>query len=155
MALEVVGYIFNALSQIFESPIERQWNRVTFLLDKIRAEGGVSEGGGKNVAFGAEFTGASAGTVAEGSDVAAGEYNSDINEPALFPWATYRSSFQISEQEVSIARSSAGSPTALMDVFGERLYGCQAKLAQAIENDVLNGTGVDANGDPTIIGIFG
>ena len=155
MGLETVGYIFNALSQIFESPIERQWNRVTFLLDKIRAEGGTSEGGGKNVAFGAEFTGATAGTVAEGADINASEYNSDINEPALFPWATYRSSFQISEQEVSIARSSAGSPTALMDVFGERLYGCQAKLAQQIENDVLNGTGVDTNGDPTIIGIFG
>lgn len=155
MGIEVVGYVFNALSQIFEDELERQMNRVTFLLEKIQAQGGVSEGGGKNVAFGAEFSGATAGTVAEGSDVAATEFNSDINEPALFPWATYRSSFQISEQEVSIVRGSLGSPRVLMDVFGERIYGSQAKIAQQIENDVLNGTGVDSNGNPTIIGIFG
>jgi hypothetical protein len=155
MALETVGYIFNALSQLFETDIERQWNRVTFMLDKIQATAGVSEGSGKNVAFGAEFTGATAGTVAEGADVASGEYNSDVNEPAFFPWATYRSSFWISEQEVSICRASMGSPRALLDIFGERIFGCQAKLAQSIENDVLNGTGVDSNGNPTIIGIFG
>jgi hypothetical protein len=155
MAAENLGAIFNALSQIFADKIERQWNRTTYMLNRIQATAGISEGQGKNVAFDTEFTGATAGTVAEGSDIAASEYNSDINEPAIFPWATYRSSFQVSEQEVDIARRSVGSPTALMDLFGERMLGSQAQIARSIENDVLNGTGVDANGNPTIIGIFG
>ena len=155
MAAEFLPAIFNALSQTFESDIERQWNRATYMLALIMATAGVSAGDGKNVAFATEFTGATAGTVAEGADVQSSEYNSDVNEPAILPWATYRSSFQVSEQEVDIARRSQGSATALLDIFGERLFGCQAKIAQSIETDVLAGTGVDVNGDPTCIGIFG
>jgi len=155
MGAEVLPAIFNALSTIYESEIERQWNRVTYMLEHIQANGGTSDGSGKQVAFGVEFTGSTASTQAEGSDVAASEYNSDINEPATFPWATYRSSFQVSEQEVDAARKAMGSPTALMDIFGERLLGCQAQIALSIEKDVLTGTGVDASGNPTIIGIFG
>lgn len=152
---EVTAAIFNALSQLFESEIERQWNRTTYLLALIMAQAGVSAGDGKNVAFATEFTGATAGTVAEGADIVATEYNSDVNEPAIVPWATYRGSFQVSEQEADIARRSAGSATALMDIFGERLFGVQAQIARSIETDALTGTGVDTNGDPTIIGIFG
>src|ERR1700722_19869936 len=153
MAAESLPAIFNALSQTFESEIEKQWNRTTYMLALIAAMARVTMGDGKNVAFGTEFTGATAGTVAEGADIAAAEYNSDINEPAILPWSTYRSSFQISEQEVDIARISAGSPTALLDLFGDRIFGCQAQIARSIETDVLQGTGVDTNGDPTIIGV--
>lgn len=155
MAGENLASIFNALSQLFAPDIERQWNRTTYMLALIAAQAGVAAGDGRNVAFGVEFSGASAGTVAEGADIASNEFNSDINEPAFFPWCTYRSSFQATEQEVDIARRSAGSPTALMDLFGERIFGCQAQIARSIENDVLAGTGVDANGNPAIIGIFG
>jgi hypothetical protein len=155
MGAEALPAIFNALSTIYEDQIERQWNRVTYMLEWIQAKAGVSEGNGKQVAFGVEFTGATAASQAEGSDVPASEFASDINEPATFPWATYRSSFQVSEQEVDAARRAAGSPTALMDLFGERLLGSQAQIALQIEKDVLSGTGVDTNGNPTIIGIFG
>lgn len=155
MAAENLQTIFSALSQVLAPDIYRQWNRTTYFLGLINAAKGVSAGGGKNVAFDVEFTGATAGTVAEGADIAAGEYNSDVNVPMFMPWATYRSSFQISEQEVDAARTSVGSADALLDLFGDRILGCSAQIARAIEIDSLTGTGVDSNGDPTLVGIFG
>lgn len=152
---ELSTAILSALSQTFAPDIKRQWNRICPLLGALSASGSMGEAKGKNVAFDVEFTGATAGTVAEGSDVATNEYNSDINVPAVFQYATYRSSFQISEQEVDIARTSIGTADALMNVFGERILGCSQQLARAIETDCLTGTGVDASGNPTIIGIFG
>jgi hypothetical protein len=152
---ELSTAILSALSQTFAPDIKRQWNRICPFLGVLSATGSMGEAKGKNVAFDVEFTGATAGTVAEGSDVATGEYNSDVNVPAVFNYATYRSSFQISEQEVDMARSSMGTADALMNVFGERIAGCSAQLARAIETDCLTGTGVDSAGNPTIVGIFG
>jgi hypothetical protein len=155
MAAETLANIFNALSQIMDGDLTRQWNRATYLLKWIAAAGGIKAGSGKNAAFDVEFTGATGGTVAEGSDVAATEYNSDVNEPAIFPWATYRTSFQISEQEVDAARTSIGTPDKLRDLFGSRIISANAFLAKSVEQDLLTGTGVDTNGNPTLIGIFG
>jgi hypothetical protein len=152
---ELSTAILSAVSQIFQPQIEKQWNRVCPLLGLLSASGSMGESRGKNVAFDVEFTGATAGTVAEGSDVASGEYNSDINVPAIFTYATYRSSFQISEQEVDIARTSIGSADAIMNIFQDRILGCSAQLARSIETDCLTGTGVDSNGNPTIVGLFG
>lgn len=152
---ELSTAILSALSQTFAPDIKRQWNRICPLLGMLNASGSMGQAQGKNVAFDVEFTGATAGTVAEGSDVASTEYNSDINVPAVFNYATYRSSFQISEQEVDMARSSIGTADALMNVFGERILGCSQQLARAIETDCLTGTGVDSNGNPAIVGIFG
>ena len=153
---EISTAILSALSQTFAPDIKRQWNRTTHFLGAVNAvPGAVSAGGSKNVAFDVEFTGATAGTVAEGADIAVGEYNSDVDVPAIFNWATYRSSFQISEQEVDIARTSIGSSDAIMNIFGNRILGCSAQIARAIETDCMTGTGVDSNGNPTIVGIFG
>lgn len=152
---EISTAVLSALSQIFQPQIEKQWNRVCPFLGRLSAVGAMSESRGKNVAFDVEFTGSTAGTVAEGSDVAAGEYNSDINVPAIFNYATYRSSFQISEQEVDMARTSIGSSDAIMNIFQDRILGCSAQLARAIETDCMTGTGVDTSGNPTIVGIFG
>ncbi len=155
MGAENLEVIFNALSQHMQPDLHRQWNRTTVLLGKLSAVGGISEGEGKNVAFDVEFSGATAGTVAEGSDVAAGEFASDIDIPAIFPWCTYRSSFQVSEQMIDAARRSNGTPEALMNIFGSRMLSCGAKIAEAIEQDALTGTGVDASGNPALIGVFG
>lgn len=157
MAGESLTTIFNALPQLFEDDLQRQWNRTTFLLGEINARKGVTEGKGKNVAFDVEFTGATAQTVAEGADVQASEFNQDIDVPAIAPWATYRSSFQVTETEIDSAFSSGpqGMPTALKDIFGARILSCGSVIASLIENDALVGTGVDAGGDPTIVGIYG
>jgi hypothetical protein len=155
MAAEFLTSIDSALSQAFAEPLARQWNRSAILLNRLQAKGTTGVGGGKNVAFDLEFTGNQALTVAEGSDVAASEFASDVNLPAILPWAHYRSAFQISETEIDAASSSIGTPTALQDLFGDRIMGAGAQIARKIENDILNGTGVDVNGNPTIIGIFG
>lgn len=157
MAGENLATIFNALPQLFEDDLQRQWNRTTVFLDQIRAAKGVSEGKGRNVAFDVEFTGGTAQTVAEGSDIPASEYAQDLEVPATAPWAHYRSSFQVTETELDAAFSSgpAGMPTALKDIFGARILSCGALIAQQIENDALIGTGVDGSGNPTVIGIYG
>jgi hypothetical protein len=156
MGIEVLQAMFSALPQIMAPELTRQWNRTVYFLASINAvPGAITDGAGKNASFDVEFTGATAGTVAEGSDVGATEFNSDVNEPMTMPWCSYRSSFQISERLVNAARSSVGFPDALKDLFGERILGCQAKLAQAIEIDAISGTGVDTNGNPALVGIFG
>lgn len=157
MAGENLATIFNALPQLFSEELERQWNRTTVFLDQIRAAKGVSEGKGKNVAFDAEFTGATGQTVAEGSDIPSTEYAQDLEVPAYAPWAHYRSSFSVTETELDAAFSSgpAGMPTALKDIFGARVLSCGSVIAQAIESDALVGTGVDGLGNPTVIGIYG
>jgi len=155
MAGETLNTILSAVSQIFAPQIKRQWNRTTYFLGALNASKGVSEGKGKNVAFDVEFTGATAATVAEGADIAASEYTTDPVVPMILPWATYRSSFQISEQEVDALRSAMGTADALMDLLGERVMNAAAILARTIEQDAISGTGVDSNGNPTLIGIFG
>jgi hypothetical protein len=157
MAGESLSTIFNALPQLFESDLQRQWNRTTFLLGQLQARSAVSQGNGKNVAFDVEFTGATAQTVAEGADVPASEYAQDIDVPAIAAWAAYRSSFQVTETEIDAAFSSGpqGMPTALKDIFSARVLGAGAAIASQIENDALIGTGIDANGNPTIVGIYG
>lgn len=155
MAGENLSSVFSALSQIMAPDLHRQWNRSTTFLGALAARKGISDGTGKNVAFDVEFTGATAGTVAEGSDVQASEYNSDVNVPAIFSWAHYRSSFQVSETELDAAMSSVGVPQALRDLLGDRILGAGAQLALAIEKDALSGTGVDGSGNPTLVGIYG
>src|SRR5580698_9362203 len=136
MAAETLGTILSALPQLMAPQIARQWNRTTLFLGLLNARpGAIDAGAGKNVAFVTEFSGATAGTVAEGSDVASTEYNSDANVPAIFSWATYRSSFELSEQEMDAARLATGGATALVDLFGERVLGCAAQIASQIESD--------------------
>lgn len=157
MSIELLSTIFSALPQVMQPELARQWNRTTYFLAQLNATpGAIGPGDGKNVAFDVEFTGSTAQTVAEGSDVAASEYNSDINEPMIMPWCTYRSSFQLSEQVVDACRTvSGGIPQEIRDLFQERILGCQATIARLIENDALIGTGVDGSGNPALVGIFG
>jgi hypothetical protein len=157
MAGETLNTVFSALPQLLDEELQRQWNRTTVFLGEINARKGVSEGKGKNVAFDVEFTGATAATVAEGADVPATEYNQDVDVPAFAPWATYRSSFQVTETEIDAAFTSGpqGMPSALKDIFGARILSAGAIIASQMESDSLIGTGVDSSGNPTIVGIYG
>jgi hypothetical protein len=148
--------IFNVLPLLFDEQLYRQWNRTTVLLGELQARpGAVQEYVAKNVAFATEFSGATASTVAEGSDIAATEYATDINQPAVFSWATYRSSFQVTEVEIDAARQAMGSAAALRDIFEARILSAGATIAAQIEADALTGTGVDVNGNATLVGIYG
>jgi hypothetical protein len=155
MAAENLASINSALSTFFAPDLHRQWNRTSVLLGLLAAKGDIGDGKGKSVNFDLEFTGNTAQTVAEGSDVQASEFASDINVPAILPWAHYRSSFAISETEFDAAMTSQGVPAALQDLFGDRILGAGAQIARKIEQDAMTGTGVDANGNPTLVGLFG
>src|ERR1019366_8175 len=133
MAVDILSNISSALSQLFEAQLARQWNRMAVTAQLIEAE----RGRGKNVAWDVEFSGASAGSVAEGSDVATSEFATDVVLPATLSWATYRSSFQISELEVDAAAGSQGSADALLDIFGERVLGANSKLISTINADIF------------------
>lgn len=143
-----------ALSQMLGDTLYPQWNRSAQFLNLINSFGGVSAGAGKNVSFPVQFTGTTAQTVADGSDVPSTEYNQDNNVPATFQWANYRSSFQVSETEVDAAIGSEATPDKLRQIFADRVEGSAAQIASAIEKDLLTGTGMDASGNPTIIGIY-
>lgn len=154
--VDLLSTIFNVLPLLFDEQLYRQWNRTTVLLGELSARpGSIGELAAKNVNFATEFSGATASTVAEGSDVQASEYATDIDQPCTFAWATYRSSFQVSEQEIDGARNAAGSAAALRDIFEARILSAGATIASQIESDALTGTGVDANGNPTLVGIYG
>lgn len=149
--------IFNALPLLFDEEGHKQWNRTTVFLGELAARpGSVAEGAGKNVAFNAEFSGASAAAVPEGYDVPDSAFNSDIEEGVLFPWCTYQSNFKVTEREIDACRSSrAGASAMLRDLFGTRIMGALSIIADKIETDALTGTGVDGSGNPTLVGIYG
>lgn len=153
--MESLNTISNALAQIFAPKLERQWNRSAVTAQLVAASAGATAGAGKNVAWDLAFSGNTATTVAEGADVADSEYASDVNVPAVMQWANYRTSFKVTETELDAAASSAGSATALMDLFGERILNGGEKLARTINVDMITGTGVDGSGNPAIVGLLG
>lgn len=155
MAAETLSDISNALSQNFAPDLARQWNRSAVLAGLVAAAAEVMPGNGKNVAFDTEFSGASASTVAEGSDVTDGELASDVNVPAILSWAHYRSSFKVSETELDAAASSMGVASALLDLFGERIMGSGAKLSRLVNTDMWTGDGTDGSGNPQLVGFTG
>jgi hypothetical protein len=155
MALDSLGTLYFALSQMMMPDLYRQWNRTVPVLALLNAAGDIGSGDGRNVAFDTEFTGASATTVAEGADVQASEFATDINVPATFSWAHYRSSFQITETEIDAALSSREVPAAIQRIFGSRVLSAGASIARLVDNHVLNGTGVDGSGNATVTGFFG
>ena len=151
MALETLSSVSSALSQLFMPEIARQFNNMAVTASLVP----VKPGFGKNVAWDVEFTGATAQTVAEGSDVLTAEFTTNPPVPATLSWATYRSSFQLSENELAAAITSTGSPNALLDMFSERVFNAVTKLAQAVNVDLMTGTGTDGSSNPNIVGLWG
>jgi hypothetical protein len=155
MATEVLTDILNALPEQFASQVYHQFNRRAATIGGMNAVPG-SAGAGRQVAFDVEFSGtAGATTVAEGSDVAAGEFASDKDIPATLSWATYRAAFQISEIALSAAMSSANAPQEMMKLFGNRVIAKTAAVAALANLDFWTEDGTDAGGDKTLVGYLG
>lgn len=151
MALETLAAVSAALSQTFEEQFVRQYNRLAVAAALIQAE----RGQGKNAAWDVEFSGAQADAVQEGSDVDESEFTTDQPVPAVLGWSTYRQSFKLSENEIDAAASSVGTPEVLLDMFGERVLNAHHKLCSRINVDIFSGTGTNAKGVPTLVGIYG
>lgn len=153
MAAEVLSNISTALATTFAPQIERIWNRQAVFAQNVPLKPGGGQGGGKQVAWDVEYSGATAQSFAEGSAVANGELTTDPVTVATLPWGQYRSAFQLSNLEINAAASNVANATALEDMVGERFLGAITKLISVINADLFTGTGTDGSGNPNIIGL--
>lgn len=152
MAGEFLANISGALATTFSARLRRQWNRVAVTAATLMMEPATGQGGGKQVGWDVEFTGAVANSFAEGSDVAASEFATDPIVPAILAFGMYRSPFQLSNLEIKAAQANPANAAELGRIVVERLDGSLAKMASRANSDFWNGTGVDGSGNPTIIG---
>jgi hypothetical protein len=136
LATEVLSDISTALSQLFAPKLARQYNREAVLAKSLT----VKPGRGKNVAWDAEFSGATAATFTEGADVSDGEFTTDLDKPATLSWGLYRAAFKLSGLEIDAAASSMGSPEELLDIVGARIESSMSKLVATINADLFTGT---------------
>lgn len=153
MAADVLSNLSGALAQTFAPELTRNWNRRATLAKSIPIVYGGGLGGAKNVAWDTEFSGATAASFAEGSDIAGAEFNQDVAVPATLSWGQYRSPFQLSNLEINAAAQAMGSATALEDILGERFIGATTKIISLINTDLFTGTGTDGSGNPNIVGL--
>ena len=152
MAAEYLASISNALATTFSLRMRRQWNRVAVTAKNLTFEPAVGAGGGKQVGWDVEFSGAQAAAFAEGSDVASSEFNVDPVVPAILPFGMYRSAFQLSNLEIKAALANPANAAELGRIMVERLDGSLAKMAAVANADLITGTGV-SSGNPTIVGL--
>jgi hypothetical protein len=127
--------IGDSLSWVFADAVALQWRRLFPFESTLRAEGDIGDGRGKNVYF---------------------EPWESPGEKifAVLPWATYRSSFQISETELDCIREVDCNSDLLAGLLGDRILGAAFQNQRKISRDMMMGQGVDPHGNPTIIGLF-
>lgn len=153
MAAENLGGISAALATTFSARLRRQWNRTAVTAATLLMEPATGQGGGKQIGWDVEFSGATASSFAEGSDVQASEFAVDPLLPAILPFGMYRSPFQLSNLEIKAALANPANAAELGRIVMERLDGSLAKMASKANTDIWQGTGVDGSGNPTIIGL--
>ncbi len=142
-----------ALATTFSQRLRRQWNRVAVTAKALAMEPASGQGGGKQVGWDVEFSGAAAASFAEGSDVATTEFNVDNIMPAVLPFGMYRSAFQLSNLEIKAAMNNPANAAELGRIVVERMDSSLAKIASQINIDIWQGTGTDSNSNPNIIGL--
>lgn len=149
MSAEVLSNLSGALAQTYGTELVRIWNRAAVLLSMVS----VKPGFGKNLAWNAISSGASAASFAEGADVSTYAY--DPAQAATLSWGQYQSAFQISNLEIQAAASTlaGGNPEELRNIVMERMFDSAAKMASVINADLFAGTGSDLSSNPTIIGL--
>jgi hypothetical protein len=157
MAAEYLTSISNALATTFSARLRRQWNRTAVIAAMLPYEPAVGQGGGKQVGWDVEFSGAQAYGFSEGADVTSTEFAVDPVVPAVLPFGQYRSAFQLSNLEIKTAQANPANAAELGRIMMERLDGSLAKLAMQANSDLITGTGVglDVNNNtcPAIIGL--
>ena len=153
MAADTLAQLSPALSQTFAKKLTKAWNRQAVGLGLIPVVSDDGQGDGKNVSWSVAFSGATAGSFQEGSDVAPSEYNQDPDVPAVLSWGMYRAPFKLSNLEINAASRSIANATQLGNLVGLRLEGSITKMLDVMAGDFYTGTGTDAFGNPNLIGL--
>lgn len=154
MALESASATTNALGQKLAPKLHILWNRQAVAAAMIEAEAGW----GQNCAWDIESGNTTQpDTVAEGSDLGAGEMQSDIDDAAKLGWADYRTGFNVTQRALDAAASSGGiTADMLTDLFGQRAMAKAAALVKKINKDIYAGTGTSGgSSQPNLVGLFG
>lgn len=153
MASDNLSNVTAALSQTFAKRLVKTWNRQALLINQIPVVSDGGQGDAKQIAWDASFTGATAASFAEGSDVAASEFNQDVLLPAVLPWGQYRAAFKLSNLEINAASRNVAGAVELGNIVGLRAEGSITKMLSVMNQDFFTGTGTDSSGNPTVIGL--
>lgn len=151
MAIDTLSAISSALSTTFAPQIVRAFNREAVLAKLLPVKDDGGQGDAKQVAWDVSFSGASAGTFTEGADVLVTDFAQDVDTTATLSWGLYRSSFALTNLEITAAARSIGNATALGQMVMHRLMGSITKLASVINADLWAGTGASNS----IVGFVG
>lgn len=154
MAADNLANILPALSQTFSKRLIKAYNRQALTASVLTVEDEQGQGDAKQVAWDVTFSGATAASFAEGSDVAPAEFNQDPVIPAVLPWGQYRAPFKLSNLEINAGSRSVANAVQLANLVGLRLEGSLTKIMSLINSDVINGTGLDGSSNPTIVGLI-
>jgi hypothetical protein len=142
-----VSRITNALTTVFADRITAQMNRSVVLLQLLP----YSEGSGKNMSWDVEFKNSGEvtdSTLNEGADVVT--YQDDDIAPAVLQWGNYSEAFALTGKARAVA-ATAGNPSELVDLFGQKIERAVRRLCKNIGRDIYTGTGATNY----IYGMFG
>lgn len=137
MAAVTASAIASALATVFQDKIVSQMNRSVVLLQLLETV----EGTGQNFRWDADFTQAGTATdssVADGADIST--FGDDDLVPATLEYGVYQESFAITGKARAIARNSL-SPSALEDLYGEKLMRAVQRLTKNIGADIYSADG--------------
>jgi hypothetical protein len=152
MAFETVSTISVVLSQLFSAQLADQRNMDAVELERIRL---VPNDSGKNISWGAKFSGSKASTVfAYGSDVQDAEFTKTDKVPALLNFGAYRSPAKIDDLAAMLAQVSTGSPAEVRGLVDGEITDSLVQITKDIATDFHVGTGTNG-GNPNIVGIHG
>lgn len=156
MAVDNLANLAPALSTTFANQLIRAWNRLSVYLSGVTIVSGGGQGGGKQVGWDVQFSGATAASFVEGSDVAGGEYANDKEVPATLAWGQYRSAFSLSNLEMNAAFASMGNAAELERILEERLFDAISKITSKINTDAITGpaNGLDGSSNPILVGLI-
>src|ERR1019366_3552657 len=96
MVAENLAGISTPLSTPFSARMRRQWNRTAVTAATIEMESAIGQGGGKQIGWDVEFSGACAASFAEGSDIGVIQSATNPSLPAVLQFGMYRSACQLS-----------------------------------------------------------
>lgn len=146
-----LALIAAALGTTYASRLTRVWNRTSVLLQNMTVVPGGGQGGGKQVGWDVQFSGATAASFAEGADVTV--FDNDVEVPATLPWGQYQSKFKLTNKEMNAAYANIGNAVELEKILEERMFDAITAITSKINADIIVGTGLDGSSNPTIIGL--
>lgn len=122
------------LAQEYRGDIVRQINRRVILLKLLN----IVRGGGSNVAWVAESSGAVVENYTDGAT--ASNFGSDAETPAVLQWGLYRGNFHVTKLAMDTS-ATASSPAGNRALWARNQVNAMSALAAEVESELFNGLG--------------